>query len=338
MRMGTNTMFRASFRRCGGLPQREEAHSSGGPRALRRLAIVSLLLAVSSVEGTTPISSEELGFGPETCRRLSGIGGAILGGFVDGAFEVETDRFENGVRVLNDGAEYSAPMREYNIRHIRSGTIVLPDTKGHHEYGDIWGWWSPNLATRIYISLPEPLLAGDGEPREALTTRERETLVEWIAESLAVLPQAILASLPPRVWMTVMSDLDSGGERIAAQAAYPAHHRQHKRYAVLLNMHRGYGVPVQNGYFGSSPYRELGFEELLIHEFAHLIDDYHQITEGIYWVDGAGSNDGWRPNPRARWWASRQQERGETTQEFVSGYAAINVAENFAETMWRGQP
>ena len=170
----------------------------------------------------------------------------------------------------------------------------------------------------------------------------RTLLVQLIAESVAVLPQAVLASLPERVYLVLFDNIyNPNGEELSAAAAYPVHHGFGVRYTVMLNVNRGWGVPLQDGYFfdreggtyeGLDYHRNFRFEELLLHEFAHLIDDLYQITNGVYWVNDAGTDrDGWRPNPVARWWEFRQLER-ESPPEFVSDYAATNVSENFAET------
>ena len=293
---------------------------------------------------------------PEQCRRLSGLGGSILGGFGTEAYAVGTHRFVNGV--LNADSEnkrvvkLEAPMREFSLSESSQEIIVMPDWYGQNKFGDVWVWTAPSVpGLSVHIRLPSMLLQGQtGEDsrdpdksRQPFTQFQRTFLVNLIGESLAVLPQAVLASLPPIVHLIVVDDLNSvriSDTRLAAAAVFPEHHATEDRYSLLLSVK--WATPIEGGFFFSPDYenhenyvgvayhREVRFEELLLHEFAHLIDDFYRVTSGQYWLirDGFGR---WVQSPVARWWEFRQLERSER-QEFVSGYAAINVKENFAET------
>ena len=323
--------------------------------------LLALAICITSrpVAATTPTPhlvgvgiDTQMAYGPERCRRLSGIGSPALGGFATEAYAVETKWFVDGIlyRDSPSAAVIAAPLRDFTLNGPEPKTIVLPDALGYSAFGDTWHWSAPSVpGLTIHISLPDPLRQGtaydgDANPlaRQPFNDAQRALLAHLVGESVAVLPQVALASLPPAVHLVLLDNLYStgiSGEEVAMTSSYPEHYASDDRYAVLLNVANGWGVPIEGGhFFDSDPYggldyhREVRFEELLLHEFAHLIDDFYRITMGVYWVDDGGTtNDGWRPNPVARWWEFRQLER-ENTQEFVTNYAATNVQENFAET------
>ena len=137
------------------------------------LSVGFSMSAAATTPGISGIESERIqsGIEPEllqsdgleACRRLSGIGGGILGGFGDDAYTVEDKLFEDGVRTSNfqEHITLAAPMREFVVHGPYRNTIVKPDNYGSNETGDLWRLtFSKVPGLKVYVGLPDLLLQG----------------------------------------------------------------------------------------------------------------------------------------------------------------------------------
>ena len=175
---------------------------------------------------------------------------------------------------------------------------------GYSTRGKVWewsstGWWRPVIRIEFLPGAYEEW----AEPE----------VVKAMRYALDRIPNLVLYSLPPRVTLKLAGEDSLGGAAaLAVGTSESAWSPFDPEFAVLMEPR------VVVDFVGSdSLVKDRRLEEVLIHEFAHILDFHHDVTSGDAYGD---------------WWQARHDERA-GWWEFVTRHAERNVRENFAETL-----
>lgn len=180
------------------------------------------------------------------------------------------------------------------------------------------------------VPTPSPrhwLLRQHGGPDIHLRFEEGAFADPTVDACMANTLETAVAGIPAVVTRSLPTNTHIVAEKVNDVGTWTATRLEHGEYRVSVHPdHLNYGCIGRGGVECCRPgqaYAYTGyvshFEEILIHEFAHVIDLHFSITHGELHGD---------------WWKAVQTTgRTHPTHSFVSVHAAKNVYENFAETM-----
>lgn len=225
----------------------------------------------------------------------------------------ECDIPEQGadVSIWDQGFTEHSPARgRHSLTERHDGEYVLREIPGRGAHGPAheaavreWRWDGGNglsgLRPTIIIQLQEH------EKADSLGLKR----VEMLDGELRRIPAIILYSLPSEMRILIWFGDDPEAYASLTVSKSPDNWRFDTHYAVVLNGH--------DDRYSEEGSQRHGYEELLIHEFAHVIDFHWGVTDILH----------------RDFWESQQEKRGGDLTRFVSKKAGTEVRENFAETL-----
>lgn len=213
----------------------------------------------------------------------------------------------------------SAKRGRHRINKLDAQFTEMP---GYTEYGGETWRWDSQYWKRPVIDIE--FIEG------VIPARNRKFFLDMIVYALERVPNLILYSLPPRVHLKIVET-----SKAAAYTVPPVNGswRPNKpQYAVFISADYLRGSWVRSG--GKKWMRVTAtLDELLIHEFAHLLDFQWDITR--LWRDDlppSGDREDTLPSEVRRYWRKQYRDRLYET-DFISEYASTERWEHFAETL-----
>ena len=211
---------------------------------------------------------------------------------------------------------HEAPLRPYSLEHVSDSEDVLvfgsEVRASRYQPSKVWTWRAGKV--------PEIKLAISTGDKSDVWERAG---IGALAVALARIPQVVLASLPEGVTIVALPLQDW----VTALAGDPneSYWADSKNATYQVQYAAGGAAVASDDALIALDYEDYWHfkagqvEEVLIHEFGHLIDYHHDVTD------------------RSGWW--RQRYSDQSAQEaagelrFVSTHAARNIREHFAESL-----